>query len=134
MSNYRGGKEKERKGTITTPPHETSPIVFTEWRGSLKGKRILKRNACNSHLIPKMDEQTCHENPPQQNAPLAIKYESYQTFFIPFHFYFMATSSFFYLSNVEVVLIIKIKASEILTCLLSSKTYLYGEIIRSFYI
>lgn len=82
------GKEKERKGTATTPPHETSSIVFMEWRGSSKGKRIPLRNACNSHLIPKMDEQTCHENPPQQNAPLAIKYEPSNVFHtVPLLFY-----------------------------------------------
>jgi len=134
MSSYRGGKEeeKERKETATTPPHETSSIVFMEWRGSSKGKGIPLRNACNSHLIPKMDEQTCHENPPQQNAPLAIKYEPSNVFHaVPLLFYGYE----FFLSFIkrwsgprrrnENLL-------EILICPLNGKTYLYGEIIEWF--
>lgn len=84
-----GPREGDRQQQHHHHPMKHLPLCSRNDGGSSMGKRSLKRNACNSHLIPKMDGRTCHGNPPQQNAPpcnqvRAIKRFSWNGPFLPF--------------------------------------------------
>lgn len=88
-------------------------IVFTKWRGSPGEKRSPKRNACNSHLILKMDVQHCHRN---ASHPLQSS-TRYQMFQVP---------SPFHLSEMEVVR--DEEAGKLYNSNLSRKNHIYHRL------